>query len=91
MNVRVSKLSLVVCTEWWLQVLTWGLFCPFSSYAVIIKNANVVEVPKSLGITIGLKLLLGEYPSLLQRAPHLKEISTDWSLHCLFSERRNKC
>jgi hypothetical protein len=43
---------------------------------VIIKSANVVEVPKSLGITIGLKLLLGEYPSLIQRAPHLKEIST---------------
>ncbi|ELR23221.1 SH3 domain containing protein [Acanthamoeba castellanii str. Neff] len=44
-------------------------------HELIIKNANVVEVPKSLGITIGLKLLLGEYPSLLQRAPHLKEIT----------------
>jgi hypothetical protein len=42
-----------------------------------MRNSNsVMEVPRSLGITIGLKLLLGEYPSLLQRVPHLQEIST---------------
>lgn len=41
-----------------------------------MKSVNVLEVPQSLGITVGLKLLLGEYPKLLGRVPKLNDVGT---------------
>lgn len=48
----------------------------YSEILVIIKGVNVSEVPQSLGITVGLKLLHGEYPKLIERIPKLKDVST---------------